>query len=85
MAPPAAIEVEAVTDTTGVTLPNPLQAPIQSNDIYGRRRKAAKSQWATAAPSNTKEYRMKNYEGMPKARRWDRMYSSVLKILLRLM
>lgn len=72
MSPPAAIEVEAVTDTTGVTLPDPLTAPIKSNEIYGRRRKADKRQWGVAAPSDTKDFRLRSYEGKPKAKRWDR-------------
>jgi aromatic amino acid aminotransferase I len=72
MAPPSAIEVEAVTDTSGVTIPNPLMAPIKSNDILGRRTKADKRQWGVAAPSDTSKFRLGNYEGKPKAKRWDR-------------
>jgi aromatic amino acid aminotransferase I len=72
MAPPAAIEVEAVTDTTGVTLPDPLSAPIHSNEILGRRKKSGQ-QWGIAAPSDSKSFRFRSYEGMPKAKRWDRM------------
>ncbi|KAF2869451.1 pyridoxal phosphate-dependent transferase [Massariosphaeria phaeospora] len=68
---PSAIDVEAVTDTSGVTLPDPLSAPIKSNDILGRRRKTEKGQWGIAAPSNTVNFRQKSYEHKPKARRWD--------------
>lgn len=75
MAPPAAIEVEAVTDTTGVTLPNPLSAPVKSNEINGRRRKTDKSQWGVAAPSDTANFRHKSYDHKPKAKRWDREFA----------
>jgi aromatic amino acid aminotransferase I len=74
MVPPSAIEVSAETDTTGVTIPNPLTAPITSNDILGRRKKANKSQWGIAAGSNTANFRQKSYESKPKAKRWDRKY-----------
>jgi aromatic amino acid aminotransferase I len=76
MAPPGAIDVEAVTDTTGVTLPNPLAAPIpKNNEIFGRRRKTDKAQWGVAAPADSASFRQRSYEGLPKARRWDREYS----------
>jgi aromatic amino acid aminotransferase I len=74
MAPPSAIEVEAVTDTSSVIIPNPLSVPIKSNDILGRRKKSDKKQWGTAAPADTSHFRLKNYEGKPKAKRWDRSY-----------
>jgi aromatic amino acid aminotransferase I len=76
MAPPSAIdpppEVTAITDTAGVTLPDFLAAPIESNEIGKRRRKARAGQWGIAAPSDTRDFRFKNYEGKPKAKRWDR-------------
>lgn len=72
MAPPSAIEVEAVTDTTGITLPNPLNVALKSNEISGRRRKADKSQWGTAAPSTSASFRHDDYSDRPKAKRWDR-------------
>ncbi|KAF2013370.1 PLP-dependent transferase [Aaosphaeria arxii CBS 175.79] len=75
MAPPAAIEVEAVTDTTGVTLPNPLAAPLKSNEIYGRRRKTDKKQWGVAAPSNSAHFRHGSCDHKPKAKRWDNYLS----------
>jgi len=74
MAPPSAIEVSAESDTTGITIPNPLIAPITSNDIFGRRKKANKSQWGIAAASDTANFRLKSYEKKPKAKRWDRKY-----------
>lgn len=73
MAPPGAIEVEAITDTQGVTLPNPLTAPVKENDIYGRRRKTEKSAWGIAAPTDSDKYRQQNYDDKPMAKRWDRM------------
>jgi aromatic amino acid aminotransferase I len=72
MVPPAAIEVSAETDTTGVTIPDPLTAPIMSNDILGRRKKTNKSQWGVAAASDTASFRQKSYSNKPKAKRWDR-------------
>lgn len=66
------MEVTAETDTTGITLPNPLTAQIASNDIFGRRKKASSSQWGTAAASDTANFRIKSYENKPKAKRWDR-------------
>lgn len=74
MAPPGAIDVDAITDTTGVTLPDPLSVPVKQNDIYGRRRKSEKSAWGVAAPADTMKYRQKSYEDKPMAKRWDRMY-----------
>jgi aromatic amino acid aminotransferase I len=72
MAPPAAIEVTGVTDTTGVTLPDPLQADIKSNDVYGRRKKAEKAQWGVAAPADSRSFRHGKYGHKPNAKRWDR-------------
>jgi aromatic amino acid aminotransferase I len=74
MAPPSAIEVSAETDTTGVTIPNPLTAPIGSNEILGRRKKTNKSQWGIAAASDTANFRLKAYDSKPKAKRWDRKH-----------
>jgi len=76
MAPPSAIEVEAITDTSAITMPDPLSAPIKSNDILGRRQKSDRRQWGVAAPADTSHFRLKSYEGKPKARRWDRSYFS---------
>ncbi|PSN69683.1 aromatic amino acid aminotransferase 1 [Corynespora cassiicola Philippines] len=80
MAPPSAIEVTSVTDTTGVTLPDPLAAHVKSNEVHGRRRKADKSQWGVAAPADSVNFRLKSYEGKPKARRWDHIISSEARI-----
>ncbi|KAJ8106090.1 hypothetical protein OPT61_g9772 [Boeremia exigua] len=80
MAPPSAIEVSAVSDTTGVILPNPLTAPIQSNDIYGRRRKTDRAQWGTAAPANTENFRLRSHDHKPKAKSWQHYFSHEAQI-----
>ncbi|ORY08212.1 pyridoxal phosphate-dependent transferase [Clohesyomyces aquaticus] len=71
MSPPGAIEVEAVTDTSGVTIPDPLSVPFKSNEIYGRRRKTDKSQWGVAAPANSVNFRSQSHDHKPMAKRWD--------------
>ncbi|KAF2739189.1 PLP-dependent transferase [Polyplosphaeria fusca] len=76
MGPPAAIEVTSETDTSGVTIPNPLTAPIKSNEIYGRRKRAPKSQWAVAAPADSLNFRHSKYEHRPKSKRWDHYITS---------
>lgn len=70
--PPAALEVEAIDDTHGVTIPDPLKAPLRINDVCGRRKKAEKSAWGTAAPSNVERYKSSTLASKPKAKRWDR-------------
>ncbi|KAL1657071.1 Aromatic/aminoadipate aminotransferase 1 [Didymella pomorum] len=80
MAPPSAIEVSAVSDTTGVTLPNPLTAPVQSNDIYGRRKKTDRSQWGTAAPANTANFRLRPHAHKPKAKSFEHYFSHEAQI-----
>lgn len=76
MAPPSAIEVSAVSDTTGITLPNPLTASVQSNDVYGRRKKTDSSQWGTAAPANTANFRLRSHAHKPKAKSWERRFQN---------
>ncbi|KAH9873458.1 hypothetical protein IAQ61_004081, partial [Plenodomus lingam] len=75
MAPPSAIEVSAVTDTSGVTLADPSSAPIQSSEILGKRRKTNKSQWVVAAPSDTSTFRLRSYDDKPLAKRWSHIMS----------
>lgn len=72
MSPPSAIEVQAVTDTTGVTLPNPLTAPPKINDMYGRRKAQLNSQWGVAAASTSESFRLRDHSHKPMAKRWDR-------------
>jgi aromatic amino acid aminotransferase I len=72
MAPPSAIEVTAESDTSGFTLPNPLTAPVQSNEIHGRRKKTNKAQWGTAAPADTANFRLRSHSHKPMAKKWDR-------------
>ncbi|CAO2656826.1 Nn.00g056290.m01.CDS01 [Neocucurbitaria sp. VM-36] len=76
MAPPSAIEVSAVTDTSGITIPNPLTAPVKSNEILGRRKKAHSAQWGVAAPSNSTNFRLNSYDHKPKAKRWEHLMST---------
>ncbi|KAH7124002.1 aromatic amino acid aminotransferase 1 [Dendryphion nanum] len=80
MAPPSAIEVEAVTDTSGVTLPNPLSVPVKTNEILGRRKKTDKSQWGVAAPCASVNFRHRSYDHKPKAKRWDHIISHEAQI-----
>ena len=75
--PPAAIEVEAATDTTAVTIPDPFTAPLKPNELYGRRRKTEKSQWGVAAPVNTANFQLQKHDHKPVAKRWDRKSSPV--------
>ncbi|KAI4701498.1 hypothetical protein J4E81_003238 [Alternaria sp. BMP 2799] len=70
MSPPSAVEVSAVSDTSGVTIPNPLSAPVLSNEILGRRKKTTAAQWGVAAPSDTANFRFKSHDHKPKAKRW---------------
>lgn len=80
MAPPAAIQVEAVSDTQGVTLPDPTSSalPHKSNHIYFRDVKAPRdhgpsSQWGTAAPSSSSQFKSpySSETKKPRAKRWD--------------
>ncbi|KAF2099648.1 PLP-dependent transferase [Rhizodiscina lignyota] len=73
------LEVEAVTDTEGVTIPNPLLQPLKINEINGRRKRAEDSQWVVAAPSNTSSFKLHSSKGKPKARRWDHILSAESK------
>jgi hypothetical protein len=72
MAPPGALEALAVTDTQGITIPDPLSAPLKINEMYGRRKVPAKSQWGVAAPSTSDQFKLQNNDGKPMAKKWDR-------------
>ncbi|QDS67717.1 hypothetical protein FKW77_005735 [Venturia effusa] len=72
MAPPGPIEVEAVSDTQGHTIRDPFSLPLRVNDIYGRRKRAEKSQWGPAAPSRSSQFKSHTtLKSKPKAKRWD--------------
>lgn len=75
-------EVEAVTDTTGVTIPDPLSAPLQINQIYGRRKKALKSQWGIAAPSTSDQFKSVSLKSKPKSKRWDSKLPSHRQVVI---
>lgn len=68
-------EVEAVTDTSGVTVPNPFLQPLKVNEIHGRRKRAEKSQWGVAAHASSASFKSISEKGKPKARRWDHYLS----------
>jgi aromatic amino acid aminotransferase I len=78
MSPPSAIEVSAVSDTSGVTIPNPLSAPVQTNEVNGRRRKTNAAQWGVAAPSDTANFRLRSHDHKPKAKKWSRVFSPLI-------
>ncbi|KAF2459894.1 pyridoxal phosphate-dependent transferase [Lineolata rhizophorae] len=73
--PPGPMEVDAVTDTQGVTIPDPLTRPIRSNEILGRRKAPPKTQWGVAAAAHSSSFRQGPSEGKPKARRWDHRFT----------
>ncbi|KAF2084019.1 PLP-dependent transferase [Saccharata proteae CBS 121410] len=73
--PPGAVDVEAVTDTTGLTLPNPLETPMRINDIHGRRKKTDKAQWGTAALASSDKFRAYEHDHKPKAKCWDHRFN----------
>jgi aromatic amino acid aminotransferase I len=73
MVPPAAIEVQAVTDTQAITIPEPYLLPQKINEAYGRRDNLNKSQWGTAAHASSAQFKsLSACKGKPKAKRWDR-------------
>jgi aromatic amino acid aminotransferase I len=67
MSPPGAIEVTAVTDTQGATLPNPLDI----NGVAPRRTKAGRMVAGVAAPVNVEGYKGYIHSHKPLAKRWD--------------
>jgi len=78
MTPPAAIHVEAVSDTQGVTIPEPTVLPQKINNYYFRdsskpRDHGPKSQWGTAAPSASSQFKSPHSRAInkPKSKRWD--------------
>ncbi|KAB2577764.1 putative amino transferase protein [Lasiodiplodia theobromae] len=74
MSPPAAIdEVPSAAPATngGVT-----DGPMKLEDIYSRRKKTDKSQWGTAAPSRSENFKVYTHSHKPKAKRWDGKFST---------
>ncbi|KAL1383841.1 aromatic amino acid aminotransferase 1 [Phyllosticta capitalensis] len=76
---PHNVEVEAITDTTGVPLPDPLTAAMPINDIRGRRKKAEKTTWGVAAPASSERFKSYSHTHKPKAKRWDHYISTESK------
>jgi aromatic amino acid aminotransferase I len=73
MSPPCAIEVEAITDTEGYTVPDPFFLPLKVNEIRNRRKIHQRSQWGVAAPSSSDQFKhIPGLKNKPKAKRWDR-------------
>ena len=73
MSPPSAIEVEAITDTQGVTVPDPFLIPVKVNEVRGRRKIHAKSQWGVAAHATSDQFKHSSgLKNKPMAKRWDR-------------
>ncbi|KAF2675222.1 PLP-dependent transferase [Microthyrium microscopicum] len=74
MAPPAAIEVEAMTDTQSISQSTPTTFPHKTESFYRRRAPTdnePKSQWGTAAPATSAQFKHSSTKGKPLARRWD--------------
>ncbi|TVY13197.1 Aromatic amino acid aminotransferase [Lachnellula arida] len=66
MAPPTAIDIEGVTDTQAIVLPDPLTI----NGVSARRTKAGKFVAGTAAFTSSDQFKS-DTSGKPKAKRWD--------------
>lgn len=72
MAPPSAIEVTAESDTTGITIPNPLT--IQG--VQKRRAASGRLVAGVAAVADVETFKgLKQHSHKPSARRWDRELS----------
>lgn len=69
------LEVEAITDTSGVTVTDPLLRPVRVNEVRGRRKRAEKSQWGVAAHASSESFKSIPGKGKPKAHRWDHYIS----------
>jgi aromatic amino acid aminotransferase I len=75
MAPPSAIDVDvqAIDDTTAITVPNPLTL----DDVSARREATGKLIAGVAAVANVEQFKgEKHHLHKPKAKRWDRKYQS---------
>jgi aromatic amino acid aminotransferase I / 2-aminoadipate transaminase len=74
--PPAAIEVEALTDTEGTTTLDPFALPLKVNQVHGRRKKQDKAKWGVAAPSSSAQFKSTtSLKNKPKSKRWDHLLS----------
>jgi aromatic amino acid aminotransferase I len=71
MSPPSAIDVDvqAIDDTTAITIPNPLTL----EDVTARREATGKLIAGVAAVANVEQFKGdKHHKHKPKAKRWDR-------------
>ncbi|KUJ23980.1 PLP-dependent transferase [Mollisia scopiformis] len=66
MAPPSAIDIEGVTDTEAIAIPDPLSI----NGIASQRLKAGRLIAGTAAGTSSSQFKSPTI-GKPKAKRWD--------------
>ncbi|KAI9698444.1 MAG: Aromatic/aminoadipate aminotransferase 1 [Candelina mexicana] len=73
MAPPSAIEVEAISDTTAIVFPDPLTV----NGVSSRRAKAGMLNGGVAASTNSDLFKSPSNRTKPKAKRWDREWFNV--------
>ncbi|KAF4628817.1 hypothetical protein G7Y89_g9336 [Cudoniella acicularis] len=71
MAPPTAIDIEGVTDTEAIVLPDPLTL----NGVSARRAKAGKLVAGTAAFTSSDFFKGSSNTWKPKAKRWDHYLS----------
>ena len=75
MSPPSAIDVDvqAIDDTTAITIPNPLTL----EDVSARRAATGKLIAGVAAVANVEQFKGdKHHLHKPKAKRWDRKCQS---------
>lgn len=84
MAPPIALDVavEGVTDTSGITVPDPMSAnghahPIFTiDDVLPHRQKSAKMPAGVAAFGSSDMFKSKGCFNKPKAKRWDHLINA---------
>jgi hypothetical protein len=75
MSPPSAIDVDvqAIDDTTAITIPNPLTL----EDVTARREATGKLIAGVAAVANVEQFKGdRHHNHKPKAKRWDRKCQS---------
>ena len=80
MSPPSAIEVTAVTDMQGTTIP----PPVSANELFAARRsKAGRMVAGTAAVVDVLAYKGSGHGHKPLAKRWDGKHSRSLALVMR--
>ncbi|KAI9662374.1 MAG: Aromatic/aminoadipate aminotransferase 1 [Bathelium mastoideum] len=71
MAPPGAISLEAISDTSAVVIPNPLML----DDVDKRRTTQGKMVAGTAATADTELFKGSGHDHKPRAKRWNHRFS----------